>query len=84
VHMGHNKSNDPAHKLQAALNHDTADVDMDFPRSYLVACQLWFTALSSRDRRVASVAVSAFTKGDETAAKNIVHVLPPAPVCPLL
>jgi hypothetical protein len=84
VHMGHNRSNDPAHKLQAALNHDTADLDLDYPRSYLVACQRWFTALSSSDRRIASVALSAFSKGDETAAKNIVHVLPPAPVCPLL
>ena len=57
---------------------------MDYPRSYLVACQLWFTALSSSDRRIVSIALTAFSKGDETGAKNTVHVLPPAPVCPLL
>jgi len=82
--MADDLSNSSAHKLQAMLNHDRHDSDKDLPASYVEACQRWFAVLSDHERRMGSIAVSAFAKGHETEAERIASALPPAPRCPLL
>jgi hypothetical protein len=82
--MADELSNDPAHKLQAVLNHTLTDPDKDLPPAYVAACWRWFSALSGDDQVIAAVARSAYDKGDAGEAVRAAAALPPAPVCPLL
>jgi hypothetical protein len=81
--MADELSNDPAHKLQAALNHDFADTDKPVPVEYLAACRRWFDTMAEREKAVVKAARDAFDKGDEKSAELIVVVLPAAPRFPL-
>jgi hypothetical protein len=76
--------NNPAHKLQAVLNHTLTDSDKELPPAYVAACWRWFSALSGDDQVIAAVARAAYDKGDEGEAVKAAAALPPAPVCPLL
>ena len=82
--MADELSNDPAHKLQAVLNHTLADPNKDLPPAYVAACWRWFSVLSGDDQVIAAVARAAYDKGDEGEAVEAAAALPPAPVCPLL
>lgn len=82
--MNDKLSTDPAHKLQAVLNHDRTDVGRDFPEGYLAACWNWFHDLSASDQVQAAVVRAEFEKGNEGEAERAAAALPPAPVRPLL
>lgn len=81
--MSDELSNDPAHKLQAVLNHALTDSNKDSPPGYVAACWRWFSALSGDNQVIAAVARAEFDKGNETEAEKIAASLPSAPVCPL-
>lgn len=82
--MDNELSTDPAHKLQAVLNHDRTDAGKDFPAGYLAACWNWFHDLSASDQVQAAVVRAEFEKGNEGEAERAATALPPAPVCPLI
>ena len=81
--MDEELSSDPAHKLQAVLNHDRTDADLRLPAGYRAACWRWFHDLSASDQVDAAVARAEFDKGNVAEAERAAAVLPPAPVCPL-
>jgi hypothetical protein len=76
-------SDQPADKLQAAINHNWDDPDRVFAASYIEACARWFDRLSRRQRNIAALAVSVFDDGSTTAAEKIAAALPPPPMFPL-
>jgi len=82
--MDEELSTDPAHKLQAVLNHDRTDADRNLPAGYLAACWRWFHDLSASDQVEAAVARATCEKGDEAEALRTAVALPPAPMCPLI
>jgi len=51
-------SDDPRHKLRAALNHAYPGTDDDLGRPYRTACQHWFDQLTE-DERWATVSATA-------------------------
>lgn len=82
--MDEELSTDPAHKLQAVLNHDRTDADRHLPTDYLAACWRWFHDLSASDQVEAAVVRAMYEKGDQAEALKAAVALPPAPVCPLI
>ena len=75
-------SEDPADKLQAALNHDWADPRDELGVAYRNACKVWFASLSERERSIALKVRESFERYDEKAAEKIAAELPPAPKFP--
>ena len=72
-----------ADKLQAVLNHDTADPDDDLGAEYRQACATWFAALKGADRSIAERIREVLADGNVTKAEWLASALPPAPVFPL-
>ena len=75
-------SDDAADKLQAVLRRDWPKYDKRFPRRYVIACDRWFAALANDQKFIAMAAADSYHGNDETGARKIAEVLPPAPKLP--
>jgi len=77
-------TNATAHKLHAALHHESPTAEGFFLTGYRRALERWFTGLTPGDQHATKVARAAFDRGNDAGASKIATGLPPAPVCPLL
>jgi hypothetical protein len=66
-------SSSPSDKLQAALNQNSPNSE------YAAACRAWFLGLTSRQRKMCTLATIAGREGDESEGERIAAVLPSAP-----
>jgi hypothetical protein len=80
--MAADLSNNPRDKLQAALNHASADPDNDLGGQYRLACRAWFARLTEGERWVVVTALAAYEQGAPTKAEEMVSQLPAAPKFP--